>query len=195
MLTLDGAPLALENSPVVIALRERRPVRGIEAYIVRPDKTRRWVAPYPDPIFDALGNCIGVVNVIMDVTEERTAHEKIQRVAEHLSLAIASANLGDWNWDAATDIITLSPRTAEIYGVSPRPGLTRSIMRELLHEEDRERARQELRRAMETRTDYDIEYRIVRPDGTQCWVAAKGRSLYHTNGRVMGMGGSCTGHH
>jgi PAS domain S-box-containing protein len=189
MVTLDGGPLAIEDSPVAIALRGKRPVRGIEAFVVRPDGTRRWVAPHPDPIFDAQGNCTGVVDVVLDVTEERTAHGKIQNVAEHLSLAIASANLGDWNWDAATDIITLSPRTIEIYGIPSSANLTRSHMREVLHENDRERSRLALQHAIETRTDYDIEYRVVRPDGTQRWVAAKGRSFYHSNGQVLGMVG------
>ena len=189
LVTLDGAPLALEDSPAATALRNKCPVRGIEAFVVRPDGTRRWVAPHPAPIFDTLGNCTGVVNVVMDVTEERTAHGKIQSVAEHLSLAIASANLGDWNWDAATDIITMSPRTAEIYGVSLRPGLTRSQMRNLLHEEDRGRSLLALQHAIETRTDYDVEYRVIRPDGTQRWVAAKGRAFYHGKGRVLGMVG------
>ena len=189
MVTLDGTPLAPEESPVAIALKEKRPVRGVEVFVLRPDGTRRWIAPYPDPIFDPQGNCIGVVNVVMDVTEERTAHGKIQKAAEHLSLAIASANLGDWNWDAATDLITLSPRTAELYGVPTSPLLTRSRLRELLHEEDRERSREALQRAMETRTDYDIEYRVIRPNRAQVWVAAKGRSLYNRNGQVISMVG------
>ena len=34
--------------------------------------------------------------------------------AERLSLALA-ARLGDWSWDPATDIVTLSPRAAEIF--------------------------------------------------------------------------------
>ncbi|HEX2861955.1 MAG TPA: PAS domain S-box protein, partial [Lacunisphaera sp.] len=189
MTNLEGVPLAREQYPDYIALKESRPVRGIEAYVLRPDGSRRWVAPHPEPIFDTRGKCTGVLNVVMDVTEERTAHQQVQKVAERLSLAIASANLGDWNWDATTDLITLSERTAEIYGIPNRPGLTRSALRELLHPEDRERARQALKRSMDSRIDYDIEYRVLRPDGTVRWVTAKGRSLLAPDGRVRGMVG------
>ena len=185
----DGTRLLHENSPVAVALKEKRRIHGAEVIILRPDGSRRWTVQHPDPLIDAEGHCIGVINVVMDVTEERTAHEKIEKAAEHLNLAIASANLGDWSWDATTDVITLSPRTSEIYGVANAAGLTRTGMRELLHEEDRERALLALRRAIETRSDYDIDYRVHRSDGTQRWVAAKGRCLLDAQGKVSGMVG------
>ncbi|HWA08908.1 MAG TPA: PAS domain S-box protein [Opitutaceae bacterium] len=189
MRALDGSPFSAEQSPMRITLREKRPVRGVEAMLVRPDGSRRWVAPNPDPLFDAQGECIGLVNVVLDVTEARTAQENILKVAERLNLAIASAKLGDWNWDAATDLLTMSPRTSEIYGVPAGPPVTRSGLRELLHPEDRERARAELQRAVETRADYDIEYRVLAPGGAQRWVAAKGRSIFGPDGRITGMVG------
>lgn len=186
---IDGTPLSPEDSPIAVALKTNRPVRGQEIYVVRPDGTRRWTVHHPDPLVDSAGERKGVINVVVDVTEERTSHEKIQKVAEHLNLAMASGNLGDWNWDAGTDLITLSPRTSELYGVPRTPDLTRSEMRKLLHGEDQERARLALQRSMETHTDYDIDYRVVRPDGTQLWVAAKGRCIIDGNGKVTGMVG------
>ncbi|WP_199317954.1 ATP-binding protein, partial [Planktothrix sp. FACHB-1355] len=35
--------------------------------------------------------------------------------------------------------------------------------------------------------DYDIEYRVIRPQGEQCWVSAKGRAQYDAAGQVLGM--------
>ena len=187
--TSTKTALAREQTAVAEALRKKEPVRGAETLVVRSDGSQRWIVNHPDPIFDAQGNCTGAVNVVIDVTEERTAHEKVQKVADRLNLAISAARLGDWNWDATTDIIAISPRTAEIFGVPLRPNLTRSGMRELLHEDDRERSQQALKTAIETRTDYDIEYRVRHADGTERWVAAKGRSFYGSNGQVGGMVG------
>ena len=48
----------------------------------------------------------------------------------------------------------------------------------MLHAEDRERVREEFGRAMRERSDYSGEYRIIRPDGQACWVAARGRFIY-----------------
>jgi len=189
MTTLEGVSFPLKESPVAVALREKRAVRGTEVYLLRPDGSRRWVVPFPDPLFDSDGNCLGVVSMVMDVTEERTAHIKIQKVADHLSLALAASNLGDWTWDASSDLMAVSDRTAEIYGMHAEPGQTRSTLRGLIHAEDRGRARETLRAALENRTDYNIEYRVCRPDGGLRWVAAKGRCYYDPHGSILGMVG------
>ena len=116
-------------------------------------------------------------------------YESVQKTADRLSLSISSANLGDFTWDAATDRIILSPRTAEIYGVSHEANLTRSEMRKLLHEADQPRSKAALARSIAEKIEYDIEYRVIRPDGTLRWVAAKGRPYYAADGKIIGMVG------
>lgn len=114
-------------------------------------------------------------------------YESVQKNADRLGLALTAADLGDWSWDAATDVMTMSSRALEIYGLPEGTKATRSWLRGLLDGEDAERARQTLAHAMETRTDYDIEYRVNRPAGGHRWVAAKGRSLYGPDSEVTGM--------
>ena len=106
--------------------------------------------------------------------------------AERLNLALSAAKLGDWSWEAATDIVTFSDRAAAIFGIPPGPHMTWSAMRNLLHPDDRERARVAVEQALETHTDYDIEYRLTNPPG-QRWVSARGRGMYDADGAVRGM--------
>ncbi|HEY4301887.1 MAG TPA: PAS domain S-box protein, partial [Candidatus Didemnitutus sp.] len=187
--SLDGVEVPASSLPVALALRERRPVRDIELYVERMDGTRRWVQPHPDPIFDRDGRCTGVIDVVMDVTAERTALQNLKRAADRLNLAIASANLGDWNWDASTDAMFLSERTCEIYGVPAGTALSRNAMRQVLHPDDRQRALLALQNSFATGADYDIEYRVHRSAGEPGWVAAKGRCVIGGDGRVTGMVG------
>jgi PAS domain S-box-containing protein len=56
---------------MAIALREGRRVYGEEIIIERPDGTRRHVAPYPQPIYDASGKLSGAVNMLIDITEQK----------------------------------------------------------------------------------------------------------------------------
>jgi len=95
--------------------------------------------------------------------------------------------LGDWSWDAVTDMVTFSDRAAEIFGIPPGPYMTWTQMRELLYEADRDRARIQVEGAIAHHSDYDTEYRVIRPDGQLRWVAAKGRAQYDNSGRVLGM--------
>ena len=87
--------------------------------------------------------------------------------------------------DAATDVVTLSPRAAEIFGVAPGPGLTRSAMRDLVHPDDREPARIATDRAIAERTDFDVEFRLACQDSER-WVASRGHAAYAEDGSVLG---------
>ncbi|MFN3648582.1 MAG: PAS domain-containing protein [Armatimonadota bacterium] len=119
----------------------------------------------------------------------RAAEDALRRTATHLRLAVSHSHLGDWSWDAATDLVDFSPRAAEIFGIPPGPQLTWTAMQALLHPEDRERARREVERVVAERGDYEIEYRILHPDAAERWVRATGRATYSSSGQVEGMTG------
>ena len=84
---------------------------------------------------------------------------------ERLALAIDAADLGYWAWDPRDDLMTLSPRVAAIFGVPADKIITRTDIRNLVHPEEREIARAANERAMREGVDYDMEYRVIRPDG------------------------------
>ncbi|MGH8047396.1 MAG: histidine kinase dimerization/phospho-acceptor domain-containing protein, partial [Chthoniobacterales bacterium] len=78
LFTTGGNPLPHDKCPAAIALKEQRSVRGIEAVVQRPDGTERWFIPHPDPLFDSDGNCSGVINVLVDVTDQRQAQQALK---------------------------------------------------------------------------------------------------------------------
>jgi PAS domain S-box-containing protein len=75
----DGSPLPHDQSPMAVALREGRPIRGKEAVAERPDGTRVPFIPFPTPLRDASGKIVGAINMLIDVSERRQA-ESQQRV-------------------------------------------------------------------------------------------------------------------
>ncbi len=74
----DGTPLPHDECPMALTLKERRPIRGMEAVAERPDGTRVPFIPYPTPLFDASGTLIGAVNMLVDITERRDAEQRIR---------------------------------------------------------------------------------------------------------------------
>jgi PAS domain S-box-containing protein len=111
-----------------------------------------------------------------------------QVIAERLRLALAAGEFGDWSWDHETDLVTISRRTAEIFGLPHEP-ITWTAMRGILHADDAERARMAVEHAIADKTTYSIEYRVNRPTGGTCWVAARGHGIYKADGSVLGMVG------
>ena len=75
----DGAPMPHDQCPMATALKERRPVRGLEGIAERPDGTRVRFIPYPTPLYDSSGAMIGAVNMIVDITDRKQAEEIIAR--------------------------------------------------------------------------------------------------------------------
>jgi PAS domain S-box-containing protein len=82
--TPDGAPLPHDQCPMAVALREQRPVRGVEAVAERPDGSRIAFQPYPTPIFDELGNLIGAVNMLVDISEQKAAQARLELMAREV---------------------------------------------------------------------------------------------------------------
>ncbi|MBD3886740.1 PAS domain S-box protein [Phormidium tenue FACHB-886] len=124
---------------------------------------------------------------LLDISDRKRTEAALRNSAERLSVALAAAKLGDWRWDAATDLVTFSEQAAKIFGIPPGPHLTWTQMQTLLHVADQAKARLQVEQAIAEHSDYDIEYRVIQPEGTERWVAAKGRAHYGPAEQVVGM--------
>lgn len=80
----DGSVLPHDQCPMAIALKEQRPVRGVQAVLERPDGTRAPFLPHPTPLFNATGQLIGGVNVLVDLSERNKAAKTEQLLINEL---------------------------------------------------------------------------------------------------------------
>jgi PAS domain S-box-containing protein len=69
----DGRPMRHEDSPMAMALKKNRTIRGIEAIGERPDGTRFSFISHATPLRTACGAVEGGVTVLVDLTDRRTA--------------------------------------------------------------------------------------------------------------------------
>jgi PAS domain S-box-containing protein len=75
----DGSPLASDECPMAVTLKEGRQIRNAEAIVERPDGSLIPVIPYPSPLRDENGKVVGAINMLVDVSERKQA-ETQQRI-------------------------------------------------------------------------------------------------------------------
>lgn len=73
LFTADGQPLPHHECPMAIALKEERPMRGVEAMAQRPDGAMLPFLPFPTPMFDEDGELVGAVNMLVDISDRKAA--------------------------------------------------------------------------------------------------------------------------
>ena len=111
------------------------------------------------------------------LTDDRFDHEA-------LSLAEESAGIGVWSIDLTTNRVRGTAQFFRIMGLPPTgDSVPVERVRALRHPADRERVVAGFRDALEGGGDaYEIEYRILRPDGHLRWIFGRGRVIRDSDG-------------
>jgi PAS domain S-box-containing protein len=119
------------------------------------------------------------------------AEDQARRSEEHLRFALDAASMGTWDWDLVTQRVTWSDNLERLHGLplGTFDGTFASYEREI-HPDDRPRVLASAQRAITDGATYDVEYRIVAPDGTVRWVEGKGR-VDVSDGKPQSMSGVC----
>ncbi|MFN4142144.1 PAS domain S-box protein [Aestuariivirga sp.] len=147
---------------------------------------RRWLMATGRVFFER-GKATRLLGTVQDISDRRRYEEELRMSEERLQIGLAAAKLGHWSWDAGTDRLDFSDQACAIFGVVKSPRLTWRRLQRLLHPEDAPLAVKAVKASLESGEDYTIEYRVLRPDGTRAWVAARGRPVYGKNGMPPGM--------
>ena len=109
------------------------------------------------------GRCVGFLR---DITERKRAEEELRAKEDMLSESQRIAHVGSWNWDLATGILTWTPETYRLHGVSPDSfAPSRETLLGLIHPEDRATMQTWLSACLAGEEPPDLEFRASLPDG------------------------------
>ncbi|WP_181969922.1 hybrid sensor histidine kinase/response regulator [Paraburkholderia sp. DHOC27] len=107
--------------------------------------------------------------------EARSRIDELHEGEARLHTALTAGHLGSWELDLSTRILTASATCKAIYGYAGQADFSYETLLASVHPEDRERMQAAVARTVQTRCDYEIEYRNVWPDGTVRWVEIRAR--------------------
>ncbi len=135
---------------------------------------------------------LGVLNIYgSNITERKAAEEKLRSSEENLRKAQEIAHVGNWHWDMVNNTLWWSDEIYRIFGRAPREfGATYDAFLSYVHPDDRARVQQEVNGAIAERSRYDIDHRIILPDGGERIVHEAAEVSYDGMGRALSMVGT-----
>jgi two-component system, LuxR family, sensor kinase FixL len=111
------------------------------------------------------------------IQDERRSKEALRVSEERMSLALESAELALWDWDLPNDRIWMTAEGRKLFGFKPDEPLHHGNLAEHVHPDDSSLRATAIQHALETCGSYELEYRIIAPDDSVRWIAARGRYL------------------
>ena len=125
------------------------------------------------------------------IDDERRSKEALRVSEERMSLAVESAQLALWDWDLANDRVWMTDEGRKFFGFEPGEPIDHATLAGRVHPDDRAARAAAIQHALATGGSYEAEYRIILPDGSVRWIAARGRSPSHAGNdappRILGV--------
>ena len=134
---------------------------------------------------------LGAVLVFRDATASRNAETALRKSEERQKLALEAARIGIWDWNVADNHIEWSDQVYAIHGLdrSYSPGELNNYAR-LVYPEDLERVQRAIEASLQQGSRYDVQFRVVTPDGDVRWVSTKAEVFRNEKNETVRMLGA-----
>ena len=159
----------------------------METRYQRADGKYRWFLVRAVPLRDDKGNIVKWYATVFDIEDRKRAEQKLRRSEAYLAEAQRLTHTGSWVQNVTTGERTHSSEEfCRLYGFDPERGVpSDSEFRQRIHREDLDRVVETYKRAVGERTDFEIDYRIVLPDGRIKYLHSIGHPVFDAAGDLV----------
>ncbi|MBE9104305.1 PAS domain-containing protein, partial [Nostoc cf. edaphicum LEGE 07299] len=145
------------------------------------------------PLLDETGQVVLLIPEGRDITELKQAKEKLQQSEAMLATTQQIAHIGSWEFNLVTKKRYWSMETFRISGLNPTQGEPdQEEILQIVHPDDRAWIEAQLEQVMSTtgyayaqQAPFNLEYRIIRPDGSVRYVESKAEIAYDAQGQPV----------
>jgi len=141
------------------------------------------------PIKDAAGKVTALATVTRNIAAQKQAEAALRASEEHLRVAQTAGGVATWEWILDSGEVIWSEAMNTLLGLPENHPPSYAAFAQRIHPDDKERLRQSVDAAL-AGSVYNVEFRIVRPDGELRWVAGRaevGRDAEGTPTRMIGV--------
>jgi PAS domain S-box-containing protein len=154
----------------------------------RADGVYRWFHSRALPLRDTNGRIVRWLNLNTDIDERKKAEEKLRRSEAYLAEAQRISHTGSFGWSVLSGEIYWSEETYNIFehDRAAKPTLEFALSR--IHPDDREFVQRTLERATNQGTDFDLEHRLLMPNGSVKHIHVLTRASKSSSGNLEFVG-------
>jgi formate hydrogenlyase transcriptional activator len=121
-------------------------------------------------------------------TERKRAEEALRRNEAYSAEAQTLSHTGSFGWNVSSGEIYWSEETFKIFGLEQSVKPTLQLIVQRTHPDDRDLAKQTIDRATGTSANFDVEHRLLMPDGSLKYIHVLARAFVHSSGDLEFVG-------
>lgn len=123
-----------------------------------------------------------------DVTDQVQSLEALRLSEERLALAMQVSKMGIWEWDMITQNLHWPPELKRLFGLKTKDKITYEKYLAALHPEERDEMQVVIKNAIKSGKTYQVDHRVLWPDGSVHWVQGQGQTFYKDGKPVKMLG-------
>jgi PAS domain S-box-containing protein len=138
------------------------------------------------------GETICWAGINLDISGQKQVERQLRDRQERLQAALLASETGTYRWNIQTDYVEWDETMNRLFCLSEDHSLT--TLQEfvsLIHPEDREAVKSEIEKCGNGSDDFEMEFRILCPDGSIRWIFDKGKTFSDEMGTPLYFTGAC----
>jgi PAS domain S-box-containing protein len=172
---------------------------SVECRLRRADGIYRWWLIRGVPIFNATGDVLKWFGTCTDIDDLKVAEIKINEASvalrlskERLQAAISASGAGTFSWNIRTNDLDWDHSLDVLFGLPPGQTVrSLDVFLAAVHPDDRAGVIARCERCARDGADFNMEFRVIWPDGSLHWLDDRGKTIADDAGRPAHMTGAC----
>lgn len=126
-----------------------------------------------------------------EMIERKGVEAALKRSESYLAEGQRLSHTGSGAWNVSTGEVFWSQETYRIYGFDPETAKpSNELFFQILHPEDRPFVEQSFERVISSGSNYEMEFRLIRPDGNIRYVHSVGHPVFNEAGEIVQLVGT-----